>query len=176
MRALATTATAPSGEMTVGEARPKAAKLPISPAIRPSSATQKRRLPCVTRCGSSDSTCVCTHFWSAREKAMRRLPVTASRMPRCKGVATPAHKSALGTQSVGHIGRLAGRPTVGPWPFFYRGVQTATFRPTSPTPNTNTGGAPVITGASPAPYEGCTSSEGTRKKHGSTVGLLFGVG
>ena len=39
--AFAITATAPSGETTVGLARPKAAKLPTSPSINPIRATQK---------------------------------------------------------------------------------------------------------------------------------------
>ena len=42
MIALAMTHTAPSGETTVGSAKPKAAKLPISPNARPQSEAMKR--------------------------------------------------------------------------------------------------------------------------------------
>eukprot|EP00964_Phaeocystis_antarctica_P060329 scaffold35966_cov56-Phaeocystis_antarctica.AAC.3 len=100
MRALATTATAPSGETTVGLARPKAAKLPTSPTIRPTRATQNS--------GWRDAGCR-SSTGRASAHAMTRLPLTARMTPTCIGPKTPAKTlCAVGTgmRSVGGTGTM----------------------------------------------------------------------
>ena len=65
--AFAITATAPSGETTVGLARPKAAKLPTSPSINPIRATQKSGWCEAGPRASSGllAMLLCTHFCGA---------------------------------------------------------------------------------------------------------------
>ena len=82
---LVMTATAPKGETTRGLANPNAAKLPISPTMRPAIATPKSvRKPQPPSPMASSSRSMCNFFCKVSEKAIRRLPATARVTPTCQ--------------------------------------------------------------------------------------------